>query len=138
MLSDVNALPRAEHHFAANDRYMQGDAGDHSFDMRGHIIGPFGVVDPARIFGRDPFECRDEVGLHVRIGVFLNDKRRRGVPQIKQHDAIARFDFAQEACNLARYFKETFAGGLDRKCRAGDGLDTRRVDGGQFSRCAGQ
>jgi hypothetical protein len=138
MLGDINTLPRAERHFAANDGQMQGDAIDHRFDMRGHIVGPFGVVNPSCIFGRDPFECRDEVGLHVRIGVFLDDKRRRGMPQIKQHSTIARLDLVQEARDLSRYFKEAFAGGLDRECRTGDGFDTRRMDGGQFSRCAGQ
>jgi hypothetical protein len=60
------------------------------------------------------------------------------MPQIKQHDAIARFDLAQEAHDLSRYFKETFAGGFDRERRAGDDFDTRRMDGGQFGRCVGQ
>jgi hypothetical protein len=138
MLSDVNALPRAERHFAAGDGYVQGDAVDHRFDMRGHIVGSFGIMNPAGVVGRNALERRDEVGLHLRIGVFLNDKRRRGVPQIKQHDAIARFDLAQEARDLSRYFKKTFAGGFDRERRAGDGFDTRRRDGGQFGGCAGQ
>jgi hypothetical protein len=106
MLGDVNALPRAERHLAAGDGYVQRYAVDHGFDMRGHIVGAFGIMNPACILGRDPFEGRDKIGLHVRIGILLNDKRRRGMPQIKQHDTIARLDIAQEARDLSRYFKK--------------------------------
>ena len=114
MLGNINALPRAERYFATSHRHMQGDAVDHCFDMRGHIVGPFGVVNPAGVVGRDPFEGRDKIGLHVWIGILLNDKRRRGVPQIKQYNAIARLDLAQKARDLSRYFKKTFASGFDR------------------------
>jgi len=54
------------------------------FDMGGHVIRPFGAMDQVihlRIVSiRDKaFEPRQEVRLHIRIGIFLDQKRARRV-----------------------------------------------------------
>ena len=62
VLDQIDALPGAERELAAGDRHMQRDAGEHRLDMRRHVVGPFGVVDPGRVVpargGRAPVRGR--------------------------------------------------------------------------------
>jgi hypothetical protein len=74
VLDQVDALPGAKAESAGSNRDVQRHSVQHRFDMRRHIIRPFHVMDPGRIFRCEPIERRDQIGLHVGIGVFLDRK----------------------------------------------------------------
>jgi len=52
VLDKINALPHAERQFAADDRDVQRYAIEHCFHVGGHVVRPFHVMDPGRIFRR--------------------------------------------------------------------------------------
>ena len=56
MLDKINSLPGAERELAANHRHMQRYAVEHRFHMRRHVVGPFDIMDPGRVLGREPIE----------------------------------------------------------------------------------
>jgi hypothetical protein len=97
------------------------------------IVGSFDVVHPAGVGRRDALERGDEIGLHIRVGVLLDDQGGRGVPQIKQHHAVARLDLFQKTRDFARDLEKTFAGCLYREHRPRDRLHAGVMDGGQFA-----
>jgi hypothetical protein len=74
----------AEQERAVGNRNMQGHSGQHGLDVRGHIVRPFRGMEPALARRHQAIERGREVSLHVGIGIFLNDQRRRGMPQIEQ------------------------------------------------------
>ena len=84
VLREIETLPGPDREPAANDRNMQGHAVDHRFHMRRHVVRAFGVVHPAGIGRRQPVERGHEIGLHVGIGILLDDQRRRGVPEVSE------------------------------------------------------
>ena len=90
MLGDIDALPGAERHAAVGDRNMQRDAVEHGFDMRRHVVRPFGVVHPAGIGRGEAIERGHKIDLHIRIGIFLNNQRRRRVADEQEKRAASR------------------------------------------------
>ena len=52
MLDQVDRLPGSQRQRAAQHRDLQRGRGQHGLDMRRHIVGPFGVVAPSGVFGR--------------------------------------------------------------------------------------
>ena len=58
MLDQIDRLPGSEREFALQDRNLQRGRRQHGFDMRGHVVGTFGVMAPSGIFGRQPIERR--------------------------------------------------------------------------------
>ena len=87
MLGEIETLPSAEPKFLANHRDVERYAGEHRLDVSRHIVRPFNIVHPAGIGGCEPLERGDKIALHIRIGVLLDDERRRRVAQKK---AVAR------------------------------------------------
>ena len=142
MLGDIDALPCAEHHPPAIHGHVRRDAVEHRFDVRRHVVGSFDVVHPAGIRRREPRQRGDEVGAHVRIGIFLDDKGSRGVANEKRRRRGARFDLIEEAHGFAGDLEEQLSPDVStasvavamvsmRVCRDGQpGLDAR-----QFSSC---
>lgn len=80
MLENINTLPGPKRQAGIDERNRQLRLGKCRADVRRHIIGAFhGVPVPFRIFRRQPLEEFIEIANHVRVGVFLNGQRRRGV-----------------------------------------------------------
>ena len=48
--------------------------------MRGHIVGPFGVVTIRPILRREAIEIGLDIAAYCGICVFLDQKRGRGMP----------------------------------------------------------
>jgi hypothetical protein len=82
MLDKINALPHAERQLAADDRYVQRYAIEHCFDVGGHVIRAFHIMDPWRIFRRQTIKRSNQIRLHVGIGIFLDREGCRGVAEI--------------------------------------------------------
>ena len=82
MLDKINALPHAERQLAANDRYVERYAIEHRFDVGGHVIRAFHIMDPRRIFRRQTIKRSNQIRLHVGIGIFLDREGCRGVSEI--------------------------------------------------------
>ena len=78
VFGQIDALPGAERELPPATGTCSGRR-EHRLDMRRHVVGAFRVVHPAGIRGRKTIQRGHKVGLHVRIGVLLNDQRRRGV-----------------------------------------------------------
>ena len=73
VLEKIDALPGA-------NRNGQRRLRQRRLDVRGHVVGAFGAMNEEGIAVRhEPLEKRDEIALHVGIGVFLDQKRCRGV-----------------------------------------------------------
>ena len=88
MFPEINALPGAEGEMAAFEGNAEVDGGKRRADVSGHVVFPFGGVLEDRITvrreaGKDAFE----VAAHFRIGIFLNEQRRRCVLKVESGDA---------------------------------------------------
>jgi len=71
---------------------------------------------------------RDEVGLHVAIGIFLDDQRCRGVAEIEQQHAVAGLALLDEVRGLAGEVGKALARGFDDKLRARQQLRRNAAD----------
>ena len=89
-------LPCSKRELALRDRHAERGVRERRFDMRRHVVRPFDAVnDPRRVVRDDAAEEFLEIAQHVRIGVFLDHQRSRGVPAIERelpHGDAARFD----------------------------------------------
>ena len=56
VLDQIDALPGAERELALRHRHMQRHAVEHRLDMRRHVVRPFDVMDPGRVFRRQTIE----------------------------------------------------------------------------------
>ena len=61
MLDQIDALPGAERELALRHRHMQRHAVEHRLDMRRHVVGALDIVNPGRVFRRQPVERADEI-----------------------------------------------------------------------------
>ena len=59
-----------------------------------------------------------QIGLHVRVGIFLDDERRRGVAQIKQQHAVARPALLDKVPDFACDLGKALARRVDDELRA--------------------
>jgi hypothetical protein len=90
--------------------------------MRGHVVGPFSVVAPSGVLGREAIECRRDIREHGGIGIFLDRQRRRGVTDEQRHRALLRAGFPGEFRGLGGKIDEATPRRLHRQQRADDGF----------------
>ena len=82
VLTEVDALPRAERQAAVPHRQQQRDAQQPRFDVGRHVVGALrGVHEIGRPVGDRAVDPAPEVGPHVGIGVFIQAERRGRVLQ---------------------------------------------------------
>ena len=74
VLCEINPLPGAKREPAISHRHLQRDTIDHGLHVRRHVVGPFSVVDPTYVRGRNAIERGNEIDLHVGICIFLDHK----------------------------------------------------------------
>lgn len=75
VLEEINALPRSEQQHTVCNRNRQRRLRQRRLGVRGHIVGPFGAVNKKSIAVRDEtLEKSHKIALHVRIGIFLDEK----------------------------------------------------------------
>lgn len=80
MLEQVDSLPCAERQPAMVYRDAELRLRQRGANVRSHVVGPFGGMPvEARIIGYQPLEEIGQIDNYVRIGVFLDHQRRRGV-----------------------------------------------------------
>src|SRR5438105_11768463 len=72
-LCEVKTLPRAERYFSVTDCERHAVADEDCFDVRRAV--PFGMR-VFRIAGDHSLERREEVLLHIRVGVLVDEDRR--------------------------------------------------------------
>src|SRR6185312_6898818 len=53
MLDQIDRLPGSQREFILQNRYLQRGRRQQGLDMRGHVVGSFGIVCPARVLGGD-------------------------------------------------------------------------------------
>ena len=70
--------------------------------------------------GASPVKRVDEIQSYVRIGVFLDRQRRRGVTDEKREQSVLRMLAAQPCTGFARYVRQSGPG--CRKFQHPDGL----------------
>src|SRR3954467_3026385 len=71
VLDQIDALPSTERKPTAAHRNVQRNAGQHRLDVARHVVGPLDSVYPGTVGRREAMQRRDEVGLHIRIGILL-------------------------------------------------------------------
>ena len=101
MFGKIKSLPSSDRKLARNDRNVERHAIDHGFDVRGHVVGSFGIVDPSGIEWRKPIKRGHQLGLHVGIGILLDDQGGGGVLEIGVQNPVPGFRFRQEARRIA-------------------------------------
>src|SRR5262245_34998371 len=72
VLHEIDALPGPERELASDNGHLQRDTIEHRLDMSRHVVGPFGIVNPRSVLGRETVECGKQIGLDVGIRVFLD------------------------------------------------------------------
>ena len=87
---------------------------------RRHVIRPLAGVPVWRAPRRQPVKRVDEIQSYVRIGVFLDRQRRRGVTDEKREQSVLRMLAAQPCTGFARYVRQSGPG--CRKLQHPDGL----------------
>ena len=88
MLPEVDALPRAKRHFSVCDRNRKVHRRQGSADVGGHVIVAFSGMN------EEPIAIRHQAGKeflqiapHIRVGIFLNEQRSRGVAKVQSEQA---------------------------------------------------
>ena len=80
VLPKVNSLPGAQSKVSINDRDAEVYRGQCRADVRRHVISAFGRVPKQRVaIGHEPREKTLQIAAHFRVGIFLNQQRRRGM-----------------------------------------------------------
>ena len=102
----INALPGTQRQPAFVQRDADTGLCQGRADVRRHVVGPFGGMAEARAaFG----EIREEILqilLHIRIGIFLDQQRGRGMADETGQKAIRDFRAAHKIGRLFREFIE--------------------------------
>ena len=114
----VDALPGAQIQSAIGDWNADGGGRDGGPDMCRHVIGSFIGVDEQRVaIWAEPGKEGVEIPSHIGVGVFLYDKRGRGVVDKDVADARADGAGCDRVGHLGRDVSEAPARGCDAKSR---------------------
>ena len=106
---NVDPLPGSQREGATRHRDAQVHGGQCGAHVRGHVVLTFASVSEQRITVRRQ-ACKKlfKVAAHFGIGVFLNQQRRRGVPDLQSQQTVfepgltnPRGDFASELVETA-------------------------------------
>src|SRR5213592_3805342 len=87
-LSEVNALPRAEHELACMYRKRHIVTDEYGFDVRRGIS--FGMTVVA-VVGNELRKLVQQITLHVRVGILIDEYRRRGMRHVYHAYTFAHF-----------------------------------------------
>ena len=79
MLEDIKPLPGAQRRLAAAHRNGNRGLGQRGADMGWHVVRPFGGVAIIHVLARQLRKEILQILLHIGIGIFLDQQRRRGV-----------------------------------------------------------
>lgn len=108
MLKQKNALPFAKHQLCVDNRDAKGRCCQSTFDVSRHVIRAFGCVHEERIaIWAQPAKKGLEIALHIRVRVFLNNQRRRGVAAIDGKQAVSACHRLHEFSDRDRNFVQT-------------------------------
>jgi hypothetical protein len=79
VLEEVDALPGAEDQAAVEDGDGELDLGEGGFEVGGHVVEAFVVVNVGTVVGGDVVEVGEDVALYGGVGVLLDEERGGGV-----------------------------------------------------------
>jgi hypothetical protein len=116
MFEQIDPLPSAKHQSPRGNRDRKLGWRERGPDMRGHIVRSFRPVEIAHvIFWRGGVEKIFKIGLNVRVCVFLNEERRRGMAAKYRQKAGRDILAPQPKRDFAADFNKTFAPRLNVK-----------------------
>jgi hypothetical protein len=114
VFEDIEALPGAQHHAAVLERDRQLGLGQRRADMGRHVVRSLVGMAIERVALRhQPAEIGDQVALHIRIGIFLNDQRGGGMAAEHGEKPVAQAGRAQPADDPVGDVGQVAAAGLD-------------------------
>lgn len=103
MFPKINSLPCAERHFSADDWNAEIDRSQRGADVSGHIIITLtGMAENRIAIGNEPRKKSFEIAAHFRVGIFLNDERRRSVLKMKCQQAGLDIRFCNKVGGIVR------------------------------------
>ena len=129
MLGYIYALPGAKSERAVEHGNMQGYCSKHGLDMRGHVIGPFDVVEPAGIGRSNAIQRARKISAHVGVRIFLDDEGCRRVTHEKEQCAVFRIRIGNEPRYVRRDLRESLTTGFNQKLRRRNDLRRNADDG---------
>jgi hypothetical protein len=106
VLEEIDALPRAERQIPADNRNGKMRLRQRGAYMRRHVVRTFGIVLVHRRFRRDALEISFHVGANGRVGILLNEQRRRGVAAEDRHESGLATLRLEKSAHLARHIGE--------------------------------
>src|SRR6266516_3125554 len=99
-LSEVNALPCAEHELAFMYRKRHIVTDEHRFDVRRGIS--FGMTVVA-VLRNELCELVQQITLHVRVGILVHEDRRGGVRDVYHAYTFAHFRSCDRRSHARRH-----------------------------------
>ena len=116
VLPQINSLPRSEREFAGVDGNGKIHGGQRGADVRGHVVIALGGVAEKRIaIAHEPRKKRVKVAAHIGVGVFLDEQRGGGVPQMQREQAVAEFIFGNPFLHGGSEFNQSAIARRDDK-----------------------
>src|SRR5690242_8758126 len=110
----VNPLPCAERQPAAVNRNGKIHRRQRRADVRRHVVLALGGVNKQRVTIRNqPREKGIQIAPHIRIGVFLDQKRGRSMAQMQRDQAVAELVGGNPPLNVPGKFRQTTSVGGD-------------------------
>ena len=113
---DVDALPGAEGEFTVHDGEAQVHRGQRGADVRGHVVAALaGVLEERVAIRGEPGEEALQVAADFRVGVFLDEQRSGGVPEMQRGEAGLQAGLAHAGGDFMGDFSEAAAARGDDK-----------------------
>ena len=127
VLKQVDTLPGAKHKFAVSYGYVERSSRQRAFDVRRHVIRPFGCMKEQGItVWNETTEEALQIIQDLRVGIFLNDQGRRRMMGEKREQSGRNFLFRRPAHDRAG---PRVVGGGEADEVAADGLALQQLLG---------
>lgn len=104
MLKYIYSLPCSQSETALLQRDSKLGLCQGGFDMRRHVIGSLGGMSVRAVLRRDAVEKILQIMAHVRVGIFLDGERGRGVLDEQSEQAFLHPLFVAPVHHCCRDF----------------------------------
>jgi len=107
MFPKINPLPGPQGEASASDRDAEVHGGQGRPHVRRHVVVALeGVLKQRVAVWNEPREKPFEIAPHLWVGIFLDEQRGRGMPQVKREQAGGETALRHPGCDFPGEFVE--------------------------------